>query len=233
MTKKSKTLYISMSRIEKIFGFLYMAFALLALPEVLQYVNSQLAEPANEATLNFVFYAVNFLFLSIIFSRFLHASLVAAWRDFWNFIQAVVLGYVAYFAAHKVIEFVLGYLIPGFTNINDAAIAAMAESNYTLMLIGVVFLAPMAEEMLYRGLIFRNLCQSSKVAAYLLSMIAFAAIHVIGYLGSEDLTRLVICFVQYLPAGLCLAWTYSKADNIFAPMVVHAIVNAVAIGALR
>ena len=60
-----------------------------------------------------------------------------------------------------------------------------------------------------------------------------AAIHVLGYIGSYDIGRLVLCFIQYLPAGLCLAWTYTKADNIAAPMVVHAIVNAVAIGALR
>ena len=92
---------------------------------------------------------------------------------------------------------------------------------------------PLAEEMLYRGLIFRNLWQDSKVAAYLLSMAAFAAIHVLGYIGSEDIATLLVCFLQYLPAGLCLAWTYTKADNIFAPIVVHALVNAIAIGALR
>ena len=55
----------------------------------------------------------------------------------------------------------------------------------------------------------------------------------LGYIGTESVRTLVLCFLQYLPAGLCLAWTYTKADNIFAPIVVHAIVNAVAIGALR
>ena len=75
--------------------------------------------------------------------------------------------------------------------------------------------------------------EKNKAAAYLVSMAAFAAIHVLGYIGSEDLGRLVLCFIQYLPAGLCLAWTYTKADNILAPTLVHAIVNAVAIGALR
>ena len=66
-----------------------------------------------------------------------------------------------------------------------------------------------------------------------LPMAAFAALHVLGYIGSESVTTLVICFLQYLPAGLCLAWTYTKADNIFAPVVVHALVNAIAIGAVR
>ena len=231
--KKSKLLYISMSRQEKILGWLYMAFSLLILPALLNWVNTQLADPVNESTLNFVFYLTNFLFIISIFHRFLRASLVAAWRDIWNFIQAVILGYVAYLAATKAMNFVMSYLMPGFSNINDAAIAELARTNYVLMLIGVVFLVPLGEEMLYRGLIFRNLWQDSKVAVYLVSMVAFAAIHVLGYIGSEDIARLVLCFIQYLPAGLCLAWTYTKADNIFAPIVVHAIVNAVAIGALR
>ena len=231
--KKSKTLYISMSHTEKIFGWLYMAFSLLALPNLLNWFNAQLADPLDESTLNFVFYLTNFLFICGIFRTFLRASLVAAWRDIWNFIQAVVLGYVAYWAASEAMEFIMSYLLPGFSNINDAAITELARANYTLMLIGVVFLVPLTEEMLYRGLIFRNLWQSSKITAYLVSMAAFAAIHVLGYIGSEDITTLLICFLQYLPAGLCLAWTYTKADNIFAPTVVHAIVNAISIGALR
>ena len=231
--RKSRTLYISMSRSEKIWGWLYMAFSLLALPGLLNWINDKLAAPVDEATLNFAFYLTNFLFICGIFRSFLRASFVAAWRDFWNFIQAVVLGYVAYWAASKAMELVMTYLLPGFSNVNDAAITAMAQANYTLMLIGVVFLVPLAEEMLYRGLIFRNLWQDSKVAAYLLSMAAFAAIHVLGYIGSEDIATLLVCFLQYLPAGLCLAWTYTKADNIFAPIVVHALVNAIAIGALR
>ena len=222
-----------MRRAEKILGWLYMAFSVLLLPSVLLWFNGKLSDPMNEGTLNFVFYLTNFLFILCIFHRFLRDSLVAAWRDIWNFIQAVVLGYVAYWAASKAMDLIMSYLLPGFSNVNDASIAAMAKANYTLMLIGVVFLVPLAEEVLYRGLIFRNLWQSSKVVAYLVSMAAFAAIHVLGYIGSEDITTLVICFLQYLPAGLCLAWTYTKADNIFAPTVVHAIVNAIAIGALR
>ena len=120
----------------------------------------------------------------------------------------------------------------GYT-IAEGLESLQTDPNNVSMFLYAGFLAPVAEEMLYRGLIFRELSQTSKAAAYLVSMAAFAAIHVLGYIGSEDLGRLVLCFIQYLPAGLCLAWTYTKADNIVAPIVVHAIVNAVAIGALR
>jgi len=231
--KKSRLLYISMSRSEKIWGWLYMAFSMIALPSLLQLLNTKLAAPMNEGTLNFTFYCVNFFAICCIFRSFLRDSLVAAWRDLWNFVQAVVLGYVAYWACSKVMDFAMSYLLPNFRNVNDSAITVMAHTNYTLTAIGVVLLVPLVEEVLYRGLIFRNLYRSSQVAAYLVSMAAFAAIHVLGYIGSESVTTLVICFLQYLPAGLCLAWTYTKADNIFAPVIVHALVNAIAIGAAR
>ena len=40
-------------------------------------------------------------------------------------------------------------------------------------------------------------------------------------------------FLQYLPAGLSLAWAYTKSDTIFAPIAIHACINLVAIGGLR
>ena len=231
--KKSKTLYISMSRGEKILGFLYLAFQLTLLSPLLHKFNGMLASPMNTGTLNFVYYLVNFLAIVWIFHSFLRDSLIAAWRDLWNLIQAVVLGFVAYWACGKLFDLVMSWIMPGFHNVNDSAIAGMARSNYLLMVIGVVVLVPVTEEILYRGLIFRNLWQSSKVAAYLVSMAAFAAIHVLAYIGSESVTTLVLCFIQYLPAGLCLAWTYTKADNIIAPVLVHGIINAIAIGLVR
>ena len=42
-----------------------------------------------------------------------------------------------------------------------------------------------------------------------------------------------MAFLQYLPAGLCLAWAYTKADTIFAPILIHAIINAVSIGLVK
>ena len=231
--KKSRLLYISMSRREKILGWLFWIFSVFVLPGLLAFLNTKLAEPLDESTLNFTFYCVNFLAVCCVFSRFLRDSLVAAWRDLWNFIQAVVLGYVALWACTRAMNAVMDYLLPGFRNINDSAITEMAHAGYVFTAISVVIMAPLVEEVLYRGLIFRNLYRSSQVAAYLLSMAAFAAIHVLGYIGTESVTTLALCFLQYLPAGLCLAWTYTKADNIFAPIVVHAVVNAIAIGAVR
>lgn len=222
-----------MTRGEKAFGWLYLAFQLLFLPTALTWVNIQLGSPMNQAVYNFVYHGMNFAAMVCIFYCFLKDSLLSAWENFWDFIQAVVLGFVAFWFCSKVFDWVVALIHADLSNINDSAVTAMLQSNYTLMTIAVVVLAPVTEELLYRGLIFRNIWQQSKVAAYLISMVAFAAIHVIGYIGTTDPVTLILCFIQYLPAGLCLAWTYTKADNIFAPIVVHALNNAVMIGLVR
>lgn len=231
--KKRKNLYVSMNRSEKILGWVYLAFQLLFLPGVLTWINGQLGSPMNQAVYNFAYHAVNFVAMVCIYHRFLKDSLVSAWGDIWNFIQAVVLGFVAFWACGKVFDWVVSLIRADLSNINDSTVISMLQSNYILMVICVVVLAPVTEELLYRGLIFRNIWQQSKAAAYLISMVAFSAVHVIGYIGATDPVTLILCFIQYLPAGLCLAWTYTKADNIFAPIAVHALNNAVMIGLVR
>ena len=65
------------------------------------------------------------------------------------------------------------------------------------------------------------------------SILAFAAIHVLGFIGKYSALELVMAVLQSLPAGLSLAWAYTKSDTIFAPIIIHACINLVAIGGLR
>jgi membrane protease YdiL (CAAX protease family) len=39
--------------------------------------------------------------------------------------------------------------------------------------------------------------------------------------------------VQYLPAGLALAWAYEKADTIWAPILMHMTINQISITFMR
>lgn len=227
--KKSKLLYASMNRNEKILGVIWLVIQLF-LSYLMGLLNGLLTTPLSSGTLNFVTYVVNFLFIVCIFNHFLRDSLVSAWRGLWALAQAVILGFVFYWACDWLIDWVFSYLFSGYHSLVDASIAALSASNHYLMIIGVVILAPVIEETLYRGLVYRNIWRKNKVAAYIVSMLVFAAVHILAYIGTQDITTLVLCFVRYLPAGLCLAWTYSKADNVFAPIIVHAIINAISIG---
>ena len=228
---KNKTLTISTTKHETIFGWIYLAFQMLALPGILSWANATMR--LSEAELNFCFFVINFIAVLLIFNKYLSRSFAQVFQHPSYFIQAVILGFVAYYACSWSINKLFSWIAPGYTNANDASIAALSKGNFFLMAIGTVVLVPPVEECFYRGLVFRNLYGVSRLAAYLVSMAVFAFIHIIGYIQSYTPWQLVLCFLQYLPAGLCLAWSYAKSDTVFAPIVIHALVNAWGIGLLR
>jgi len=218
---------------ETISAAVYLAVQFLALPSLLHWLNRQLSSPLGDAELNFLFYLVNFMAMLLIFHDFLGRSARQVTQHPGIFCEGVILGFVAYYACSWFVDWCVSLLVPGFTNYNDEAIASMLGANSFLVFIGTVILVPPFEECMYRGLIFRNLYGKSRLAAYIISILAFAIIHIIGYIGRYSVLELLMAFLQYLPAGLCLAWSYVRGDTIFTPILIHAAINYINIGGLR
>ena len=226
---KRRSIGTTFSSQETLSGLIYLAFQLIFLPSVLYWCNGQFSLSLQEAELNFVYYLINFLAMLLIFHDYLGRSFAHALRHPVDLCQAVILGFVAYYACFYATDWLVGLLVPGFSNYNNEAIAAMSSGNYFLMFLGTIILVPPYEECIFRGLIFRNLYGKSHWVAYIVSILAFAVIHIIGYVGQYSPLELVMAFLQYLPAGLCLAWSYTKADTVFAPILIHAAINYVTI----
>ena len=231
--KKSHSIGATLSGSETIAGFCYLAFQLLLLPDLLTFVNENLKQPLSMAELNFLFYFINFIAVLMIFRRFLTNSLEHIWHHPVPFLEGAILGFVFYYLCSFLITWGMDAFFPDFANYNDATIADMSRSNHFLMFLGTVVLVPPVEECLFRGLIFRNLYPKSRWAAYLVSALAFALIHILGFVGQYTTTELVAAILQYLPAGLCLAWAYTRSDTIFAPILIHAAVNYIGISQMR
>ncbi len=222
-----------MTQQETIWGWFYLIVQIFVLPTLLEFANAVLPVKLTASELAFTRYLLNFLAALWIFHNYLGKNMDQVHHHPAYFFQAVILGFVAYWACGYAMEKVMGLLYPGFSNANDASIAALAKNGFYLTVVGTVILVPLAEECFYRGLIFRGLYGKSPWAAYIISIAVFAAVHVIGYIGSLSWLDLLICFLQYVPAGLCLAWAYAKSDTIFAPVLIHATINAVAALKLR
>ena len=124
-------------------------------------------------------------------------------------------------------------LDPGFVNRNDASIVSMTQGSYYLMLLGTGILAPVAEECVYRGLVFRNIYSTAPWAAYLVSMVAFSMVHIVSYVGAYTPLQLVLAVVQYLPGGAWLCWCYTKSGSIYGPIVMHSLINLYSLNLLR
>lgn len=219
----------NLSSNETICGWIYFVFYLFLLPSILTACNAMLRRPLSEAELNFAYFFLNFLVILWIFHDFLGDSFRQVTRHPVLTLEAVILGAVAYFACQWAAEQIISWLAPDFSNANDASIATLLRGNSFLMTLGTVVLVPPVEECMYRGLIFRKLYGFNKWAAYAISIAAFALVHILGFLGSYSPLELCLAVLQYLPAGVCLAWAYVRGGTIFAPIFIHAIVNAVGI----
>ncbi len=231
--KKSKAIHSYLNKQETIGGWIYFIFELLALPTVLQILNAKMGSPLSTAEINFTYFLINFIAVLLIFHDYLGRNLAQVRLHPAYFCQAVILGLVAYYASNLLMGYVISLIDPRFVNANDEAISGMTSSNFFLMAVGTVVLVPPVEECFFRGLIFRELYGKSRWAAYLVSIAAFASVHILGYITVYSPVELILSFLQYLPAGLWLAWAYTKSDTIFAPILIHAAVNAMGIAAMR
>lgn len=210
---------------ETVFGFIYFLLQLLAVPGILVAVSFLLPYPVSEAILNALFFAINFVVVLVLFRKFLTANFQIVRGYPWHVLRISAIGFVGYMVLNAVFSLITTLLVPDFANINDAAIMEMVQDHYGLMTVSTVLLVPVAEECFYRGLIFRNLYNRNPFLAYGVSMAVFALAHVAAYVTMVDFQTIVLCFLQYLPAGFALAWSYRRSGTIFAPVLIHMAVN--------
>jgi membrane protease YdiL (CAAX protease family) len=101
----------------------------------------------------------------------------------------------------------------------QAAERAIAVLNPVLVVIAVVIVAPIAEEIFFRGVVFNAwLREGGRRFAFIGSALLFAVIHL-------SLVSLLPIFLL----GLALAWVYQRTGNLLAPMAMHATVNGISV----
>ncbi len=210
---------------ERYAGWFYFAFQLLVLPEILGLFNSLLPRPMGNTQLNILMFCLNFVVIWAIFHNFLWNGLAMACKNLWRTLKTAFIAFCVYYVSNILVNVLILRLMPGFFNVNDSQIDLMASQSYTLMTLCVVLLVPVVEETLYRGLLFGRLYAKKKWLGYTVATLVFALIHVIGYIGSYNIWQLLLCTIQYIPAGLTLAWAYEESGTIWAPILMHMTIN--------
>lgn len=91
-----------------------------------------------------------------------------------------------------------------------------SENELLVYGIGLVLLAPVWEEFLFRGILFSRLMKYIPIwASFIVSSLIFTCIHPI----SVGNTLFIFVF------GLLVAYTYYKTNNIFVPVSIHLLNN--------
>ena len=92
-----------------------------------------------------------------------------------------------------------------------------------LQVVSVVIMAPIAEELLFRGILYNTIKHTGyPIAGMIISAALFALVH-------GSLALMLPLFVM----GFALAWVYEKSGSIIAPMMMHATFNAINFSLLK
>jgi membrane protease YdiL (CAAX protease family) len=101
----------------------------------------------------------------------------------------------------------------------QAAERAIQILDPWLVILAVVILAPIAEEVFFRGVVFNAwLREGGRRWAFIGSSALFALIH-----------ASIVALVPIFLLGLALAWIYQRTGNLLAPIAMHAMVNGVSV----
>ena len=218
-----------MTHRENLFGWFYFPIYWMVLPTAINLVGSLFGLTISPTVLNILYDVINFICIIGIFHAFLWASVKAAWEKPLKCLRYAFQGFLIYYACELLLSVILApWVGPWFSNVNDETVIALSQEHTGLFIFCSVLLVPIIEETLFRGLIFQSLHHKGRILSYCVSVAAFAAIHVVGYVGAYDYLTLLLCFLQYLPAGIALAMVYEQADTIVAPITMHIIVNLIA-----
>jgi membrane protease YdiL (CAAX protease family) len=129
-------------------------------------------------------------------------------------------GVVAWIASTAAIALVAWLLeLVGEPPVPEAAERAIAIADPWLVVFSVVILAPIAEELFFRGVVYNAWRREAGRRWGLIgSAVLFAVIHL-------SILSLVPIFIL----GLALAWIYERTNTLVAPIAMHATVNGISV----
>ena len=139
--------------------------------------------------------------------------------DYSHWLMTVSLA-VASVALNSAVEWVLVSTQPQFTTQNQMLLELILNnSSIIVMFIAIVLVAPVVEEVIFRGIFIGALFKEKPWLGLIISSVLFALLH-----SPSD----VPSFIVYVVPGLTLGLIYMKTDWIGASILAHMLNNLLA-----
>jgi len=224
-----------MRKAERIIGFIYVPIHIFILP-FLVVAAMGLLFPASGGDaaaplVNLAYYVFSCVFLFAVMFRFLKASFndMLDWKA--RALQGVLFGIALYFLLALVLSLILSSLSLGVSNPNSDEIDREAIVNRGAIFTVALILAPISEELMFRGVVFGSIRRKSRILAYAVSALLFSFYHVWQYFFVSYDPSLFINVLQYIPPSIALAYCYERSGSIWPPILLHAAINLIALTA--
>lgn len=184
----------------------------------------------SESEANFAIYALGAVYMLLFMGKFLRREYDPFCDRPMYCISEVCGAYLVMWLINLGVNSLLLLILPE-DNPNNAAIANMAGMDFGVVSAMAICLAPIVEEIIFRGAIFQLGKKKSRALGYALSMIFFSLYHVWGY-AIENPVYLVF-LLQYLPVSFLLCRCYERTNSLWSPIFFHMMVNAMSMSAME
>ena len=145
----------------------------------------------------------------------------------------VLLSYGLMLGCNLITSFFLNFLenllgnASDLMNQNNEALLDLAGEDFGAISAVAIFLAPIAEEIMFRGGIFSLIYKKSRTWAYAAGTLLFSLYHIWGYALADPTYWLYL--LQYLPAGFLLCRCYERTNSIWCSIFFHMLVNLISL----
>lgn len=218
-----------LTRAQAVLGWCWLPMHLFVVPLLVSMIAVYAPVGLDGADVNLICYAVDFAFVLAVMGPWLRRNFYVLLDSPGRCVLCLLTALAVDYEVSLLVQIILLLLEQSIENPNNAQVAEYASYNYGAMKAAAVYLAPVVEETLFRGVVFGTIRRKNRVAAYAVSMLLFGLYHVWQYaLLYADPWQLVY-MAQYLPAAFVLSWQYERSGSIWTSIAFHMLLNALSL----
>lgn len=139
--------------------------------------------------------------------------------------------YVPTILVNAVLTMAIFYFTGISESTNQEAVLLLASKDIWAIAIPAVLVAPLIEELIFRGIIFRSLRINGFALASIVSGFCFGLLHCIGDIVSGNWQGLIYIIV-YMSMGIFMCKAYEDSENLFGAVSLHLFNNFISVIAI-
>ena len=180
----------------------------------------------GDTDLNLWIYVIGLAVLLPLCLSFLRRDFDRVWERPGHILAQALIGLGLMLVCNILVGYLFYFLLPE-ANPNDEAVDELLRAEPGKIGAVTLVMAPLLEELMFRGGVFGTLRRWNRAAAYIGCLLLFALLHTWQYALYDP--KYLLFILQYLPAGWLLCRCYEKTECIWASILLHVMNNSFAL----
>ena len=101
----------------------------------------------------------------------------------------------------------------------------MPIPDTVLYIVSMIFVG-FLEELIFRGFLFKSLCESGTRKAFIISSVTFGIGHIVNLLNGAELLPTVLQIISAIAIGFLFTLIYYKTKNLLPCIITHSVFNS-------